>query len=74
MKMNNRSKYKLIVFGVILSSLVFILGTGRKSLGQTPMTVYEVYLNGESLGVIEDEEKLYNLIDKEQNSLKRNME
>ena len=69
--MNNRSKYKLIVFGVILSSLVFILGTGRKSLGQTPMTVYEVYLNGESLGVIEDEEKLYNLIDKEQNSLKK---
>lgn len=69
--MNNRSKYKLIVFGVILSSLVFILGTGRKSLGQTPMTVYEVYLNGKSLGVIENEEKLYNLIDKEQNSLKK---
>ena len=69
--MNNRIFYRLIVFGVILSSLVFILGTGRKDLSDQPMTVYEVYLNGESLGIIENENKLYDLIDKEQDLLKK---
>ena len=69
--MNNRIFYRLVVFGVILSSLVFILGTGRKDLSDQPMTVYEVYLNGESLGIIENENKLYDLIDKEQDLLKK---
>ena len=69
--MNNRIFYRLGVFGVILSSLVFILGTGRKDLSDQPMTVYEVYLNGESLGIIENENKLYDLIDKEQDLLKK---
>lgn len=71
MIMNNRIFYRLAVFGVILSSLVFILGTGRKDLSDQPMTVYEVYLNGESLGIIENENKLYDLIDKEQDLLKK---
>ena len=69
--MNNKIYCKLIVFTIILSSLVFILGSGRKDLSDEPITVYEVYLNGESLGIIEDEKELYNLIDEEQALLKK---
>lgn len=68
--MKNKSIY-WFVLTIILSSLVFILGTGRKSLANEPVTVYEVYLNGESLGVIEDETELYELIDREQQTLKK---
>ena len=42
----------------------------RKTFTNYPVTVYQVYLNGETIGVIEDEEKLYNLINKEQKSLR----
>lgn len=69
--MNNKSIYWAVVLVVLLSSLIFILGTGRKSLGNEPMTVYEVYLDGNSLGIIEDEKELYSLIDKEQEALKK---
>lgn len=69
--MNNKSIYWTVVLVILLSSLIFILGTGRKSLGSEPMTVYEVYLDGNSLGIIEDEKELYSLIDKEQESLKK---
>ena len=69
--MNNKSIYWAVVLVVLLSSLIFILGTGRKSLENEPMTVYEVYLDGNSLGIIEDEKELYSLIDKEQEALKK---
>ena len=69
--MNNKSTYWTVVLVILLSSLIFILGTGRKSLGDEPMTVYEVYLDGNSIGIIEDEEELYSLIDKEQENLKK---
>lgn len=68
--MSRKSIYWGFLFSIILSSLVFILGSERKTFTNYPVTVYQVYLNGESIGVIEDEEKLYNLINKEQKSLR----
>lgn len=68
--MSKKSLYWGIVFSVILSGLIFILGLDRKTYTDHPVTVYQVYLNGEAIGVIEDEDELYNLIDKEQRNLK----
>ena len=68
--MSRKSIYWGFLFSIILSSLVFILGSERKTFTNYPVTVYQVYLNGETIGVIEDEEKLYNLINKEQKSLR----
>lgn len=68
--MNRKSVYWGTLFAVILSGLIFILGLDRKNYNDYPVTVYQVYLNGESIGVIEKEDELYNLIDKEQENLK----
>lgn len=69
--MNKKSIYWSGVLVIILASLIFILGTDRKSYKEHPDTVYQVYLKGQKLGVIESEKALYDLIDKEQKSLKK---
>ena len=69
--MNKKSIYWSSVFVIILTSLIFILGTDRKSYDSNPETVYQVYLNGQTIGVIENEEELHSLIDKEQKNLKK---
>ncbi len=69
--MNRKSIYLGVLFLVVLSSLIFILGLDRKDYIDTPSTVYQVYLDGEIIGIIEDEDELYDLIDKTQESLKR---
>lgn len=69
--MNKKSIYWSSVFVIILTSLIFILGTDRKSYDENPETVYQVYLNGQTIGVIKSEDALYDLIDKEQKNLKK---
>ena len=69
--MNKKGMYRYILLGVILSGLIFILGIDRRNLDNTPITVYQVYLGGKTIGIIEDEQELYDLIDKEQESLKK---
>lgn len=69
--MSKKSIYWGIMFSLILSSLIFILGLDRKDYVDNPTEVYQVYLNGEIIGTIEDEEKLYDLINEEQQSLKK---
>lgn len=68
--MNKKSVYWGCLFTIVLGSLVFILGLDRKNYNDYPVTVYQVYLNGQAIGIIQNEEELYNLIDKEQQSLK----
>jgi len=68
--MSRKSIYWGFIFSIILSSLVFILGSERKTFTNYPVSVYQVYLNGQTIGIIEDEDELYNLINKEQKSLK----
>ncbi len=69
--MSRKSIYWGILIAVVLTGLTFILGLDRKDYADTPSTVYEVYLDGKSIGIIRNEDELYNLIDKEQNSLKK---
>ena len=69
--MNKKTIYLSCTLTVIIASLTFILGFDRPTYTSNPITVYQVYLNGNSIGTIEDEQELYNLIDKEQNELKK---
>ena len=69
--MNKKTIYKLGVFLVLLTGLIFIMGIDRKSLKNGPISVYQVYLSGNKIGIIEDKNELYKLIDKEQEKIKK---
>ena len=60
--MSRKSIYWGILIAVLLTGLTFILGLDRKDYADTPSTVYEVYLDGKSIGIIRNEDELYNLI------------
>ena len=69
--MSREGIYWGVLFSVILSGLIFILGLDRKDYANTPTEVYQVYLNGETIGVIANADELYDLIDTEQENLKK---
>ena len=71
MTKNKTSIYRIVFSTIILCSLIFLLGIDRRSYKDAPSVVYQVYLNGKTVGIIEDENELYDLIDKEQESLKK---
>ena len=60
-----------LIFTVLMSGLIFILGFDRETFENYPIEVYQVYLNGKIIGVVEDKDELYKLIDKEQQLLKK---
>lgn len=65
--------------GIILSCLVtilvsaFVLTTGfmTKESFAIPKSIYQVYLDGEKIGLVESKEDLYTLINKEQKEIKK---
>ena len=52
------------IFVGIISILIFYLGFNYKT-SANPNIYYQVYLNGEKLGVIDNKEKLESYIDKQ---------
>lgn len=68
--MNKKSIYWGIVFSTIMSAIIFFLGYGYDRISNVPHELYQVYLDGKVVGVINNENELYNLIDKEQKELK----
>lgn len=68
--MNKKSIYYGILFSLFMSSLVFFMGYTYDRLKNSPKELYQVYLDGKVVGVINNENDLYNLIDKEQKTLK----
>lgn len=54
---------------VIFSCLLFFVGMDTRVAG-TPIEVYQVYLDGEKIGLIANKEELLNLIDTEQSEIK----
>lgn len=64
-------KSKIIAFftTIILSLLLFFVGVDNRVTG-TPIEVFQVYLNGDKVGLIANKEELLELIDKEQSSIK----
>ena len=61
-------KNKILVLITII--LITIFTTGFTNISRTPKTVYRVYLEGKSLGVIESKKSFENYIDKKQNEIK----
>ena len=59
---------------IILVSILFFITTGFSFFGnrteKEPQSLYQVYLDGEVIGVIKSKDDLLNLIDREQKYLK----
>lgn len=68
--MTKKGKCFGIIFSILMAGLIFILGFDRETFEDYPVEVYQVYLNGKIIGVVDDKEELYEMIDKEQNALK----
>ena len=73
MEMNKLMKTRDIIITCVLSIVVVILYFVDKSM-ETEINyadkAYQIYLNGEVIGLIEDEQELYNLINDEQQEIK----
>lgn len=54
---------------IIFSALLFFVGMDTRVAG-TPIEVYQVYLNGNKIGLIASKDELLNLIDTEQSEIK----
>ena len=58
----------VIIFALILTADFFY---NREV--ETPQEVYQVYLNGNKIGIITDQDDLYDLINDRQQEIKENM-
>ncbi len=58
-----------ILLTTIIGVSIFFMGTKVKAEGN-PNKLYQVYLNGEKIGLLTNKDELLNLIDKEQSSIK----
>ena len=67
--MNTFNKFMGVVITFFISIIVFFMGVKVKAEGN-PNNLYQVYLNGEVIGLIENKQELLDLIDKEQASIK----
>lgn len=67
--MNKKEKLLAITITALVSILVFFAGS-NKSVESAPVVLYQVYLNSEKIGLIEDEDEFLELIDKEQTEIK----
>lgn len=57
---------------VVISVIALLVCIGfTRVIKLEPQTVYQVYLDGEKIGLIEDENQLFELIDREQEAIKR---
>ena len=67
--MINLKKVLLWLFMILLSVAVILLGFDNKK-NIVPNYLYQVYLDDQILGVIDDKEELYNYIDREGKNIK----
>jgi len=63
-----RDKFIIGILCVVLV-VCFVIG-GFHSRGLEPKSVYQVYLNGERVGLVQDKQELLNLINEEQQDIK----
>ena len=65
-------KISIYFFIILLSVIVFLLGFDYK-IGKQPNTYYQVYLDGEYMGVIESKKELQNYINNQANTIRDNV-
>lgn len=58
-----------IITTLILAIFVFLVGFTNKKFEQLPLK-YQIYLDGKSIGVIDDSDELYELINQEQSAIR----
>jgi len=69
--MTTSERIKSIIITIVLTVLCFVPLLDFKTYAKSePLSLYRVYLNGTSIGVIKSKDKLEQLIDKEQKNLK----
>ena len=68
--MNKIKGIILSVFITILVGAFLVSGYMTEETFDTPKSVYQVYLDGEKLGLVESKDELYSLINKEQKEIK----
>ena len=67
--MKTKDKIYIFLFCSVIVCLYLIMGS-YKHMNDDIYKVYNVYLDDTLIGVIDDKDELYNLIDKEQQSIK----
>ncbi|MGM9834737.1 MAG: peptidoglycan DD-metalloendopeptidase family protein [Bacilli bacterium] len=70
--MKGNKKNSIIPCAVVITFLSILISVSFFSNDEfaKPNTIYQIYLDGEKIGLIEDKEKLYNLINEEQSDIK----
>lgn len=63
-------KEKIITGMFCLIILTFLIVFGKTSIYDSPKEIYQVYLNGQKMGLIADDQELYDLINSEQKDIK----
>lgn len=72
MKKENLKAYRVsIIITVVLSSITALMFFSNNHY-ENPDTVYQIYLDGEKIGLIDDRDELYELINEEQSEIKNN--
>ena len=66
----NKGKILGTIFCIIMAVLIFGMGFTHKESNKDTITLFQVYLNGKKIGLIESDQELYDLIDSEQTQLK----
>ena len=68
--MDDKISFKSIIFGIFMIIFAVYMCLTFKPIERTINRCYQVYLQGEKIGLIYSKEELYNLIDKEQQEIK----
>lgn len=69
--MNNKISISGIIFGLLVSLLVIYMSLTFEPKKEQINEFYQVYLGGQKIGLINSKDELYNLIDKEQEGIKK---
>lgn len=67
--MNEKQQKITIAIAVVSGIILFLLGYGDR-LKDNSKTVYQVYLDGQKIGLIENQDELLNMINEEQTDIK----
>ena len=68
--MNNKKEIVLCTLITIFIGILVALSFYKEESYSLPNSIYQVYLDGEKIGMIDSQEDLYNLINKEQSEIK----
>jgi murein DD-endopeptidase MepM/ murein hydrolase activator NlpD len=68
--MNNKKEIVLCTLVTIFIGLLVALSFYQEKSYSLPNSIYQVYLDGEKIGMIDSQEELYKLINKEQSEIK----